>query len=114
MITPEGFNLGPFFVHYYGIIIMVGVLCGGFLAANRAKKVNIDPEFVWDLLIWLIIGGVIGARVWHILTPPPSSISEGVTTYFYLTHPLDAIAIWNGGLGIVGAIIGGALSLFFM
>lgn len=113
MITPEGFNLGPFFVHYYGIIIMVGVLCGGFLAANRAKKVNIDPEFVWDLLIWLIIGGVIGARVWHILTPPPSSISEGVTTYFYLTHPLDAIAIWNGGLGIVGAIIGGALSLFF-
>jgi phosphatidylglycerol:prolipoprotein diacylglycerol transferase len=68
---------------------------------------------VWDLLIYLIIGGVIGARLWHIFTPPPSSIERGITTAYYLTHPLDAMAIWNGGLGIPGAVIGGAVVLYF-
>jgi phosphatidylglycerol:prolipoprotein diacylglycerol transferase len=61
----------------------------------------------------LIIGGVIGARLWHIFTPPPSSIEQGITTSYYLTHPLDALAIWRGGLGIPGAIIGGAVVLYF-
>jgi prolipoprotein diacylglyceryltransferase len=64
---------------------------------------------VWDLLVYLIIGGVLGARLWHILTPPPSSIAQGFTTQFYLTHPLDALAIWKGGLGIPGTIIGVSL-----
>jgi phosphatidylglycerol:prolipoprotein diacylglycerol transferase len=57
-----------------------------------------------------MIGGIIGARIWHILTPPPSS---GVTASWYLTHPLDAMAIWKGGLGIPGAVIGGAIVLYF-
>jgi phosphatidylglycerol:prolipoprotein diacylglycerol transferase len=67
---------------------------------------------VWDLLVYLIIGGVLGARLWHILTPPPSSIAQGFTTQFYLTHPLDALSIWKGGLGIPGTIIGGLLALY--
>ena len=45
--------------------------------------------------------------------PVASAEAQGLTTYFYLTHPLDALAIWNGGLGIPGAVIGGAIALFF-
>ncbi len=107
----DGFALGPFFIRFYGIILMLGAVAGGFLATVEVKRRGRDPEMVWDLLVYLIIGGVIGARLWHIFTPPPSSIAEGITTQYYLTHPLDALAIWNGGLGIPGAIIGGLIAM---
>lgn len=110
---PEGFQLGPVFIRFYGIILMLGALAGGWLAAREAKRRGHDPEIVWDLLIWLIIGGVIGARLWHVFTPSPSAIAEGRTTMFYLTHPFDLVNIRNGGLGIPGAVIGGIIALFF-
>jgi phosphatidylglycerol:prolipoprotein diacylglycerol transferase len=110
---PTGFEILGWKVHYYGIIIMLGVVAAAFLAARRAKLRGHDPEIVWDLLIWLIIGGIIGARLWHVFTPPPSSIERGITTAYYLTHPLDLIAVWNGGLGIPGGVIGGAIAMYF-
>ena len=109
----DGFQLGPLFIRFYGIVLMLGAVAGGWLATVELKRRDKDPEMVWDLLVYLIIGGVIGARLWHILTPPPSSIAQGFTTQFYLTHPLDALAIWKGGLGIPGTIIGGLVALFF-
>jgi phosphatidylglycerol---prolipoprotein diacylglyceryl transferase len=108
----DGFAVGPFYIRFYGIILMLGAVAGGFLAAREAQRRKQDPETIWDLLVYLIIGGIVGARIWHILTPPPSSIEQGLTTAFYLTHPLDAIAVWNGGLGIPGAVIGGAIVLY--
>ena len=110
---PEGFQLGPIFIRFYGIILMLGAVAGGWLAAREAKRRGYDPEIVWDLLIWLIIGGVVGARLWHVFTPTPSAIAEGRTTMFYLTHPFDLINLRNGGLGIPGAVIGGVVALFF-
>lgn len=107
---PEGFSIGPLFVRFYGIILMSGAVAGAFLAKREAKRRGYDPEIVWDLFVYLLIGGIIGARIWHILTPSPST---GVTTAWYLSHPLDALAIWKGGLGIPGAIIGGLIALFF-
>ena len=110
---PQGFQVGPVFVRFYGIIIMLGAVLGGWLATRGARRRGNDPEIVWDLLIWLIVGGVIGARLWHVFTPSPSAIAEGRTTLFYLTHPFDLINLRNGGLGIPGAVIGGAVALFF-
>ncbi len=110
---PEGFYIGPLFVRFYGILLMLGAVAGGWLATREAKRRGHDPEIVWDLLIYLIIGGVVGARLWHIFTPPPSSIEQGITTAWYLTHPLDALAVWEGGLGIPGAVLGGAAVLYF-
>lgn len=107
-----GFQIGPLFVHYYGIIIMSGALLAAFLTAFEARRKGEDPEFVWDALSVVLIGGVLGARIWHILTPPPSMVEQGITTMFYLTHPLDALAIWRGGLGIPGGVIGGALAMY--
>jgi phosphatidylglycerol:prolipoprotein diacylglycerol transferase len=110
---PMGFNIGPFYVRFYGIILMFGALAGSWLAVQGAKRRGQDPELVWDGLVWVLIGGIIGARLWHIFTPTPSDIAVGLTTKFYLTHPLDAINIRNGGLGIPGAVIGGMIALYF-
>jgi phosphatidylglycerol---prolipoprotein diacylglyceryl transferase len=108
-----GINIGPFTIAYYGIIVMAGAVAAAMMTAWLARKKGLDPEFVWDGLLWVLIGGIVGARLWHILTPPASMVEQGITTYYYLTHPLDAIAIWNGGVGIPGAIIGGGLALYF-
>ncbi|RJP52351.1 MAG: prolipoprotein diacylglyceryl transferase [Anaerolineaceae bacterium] len=98
---------------WYGVILMLGAVGGAWLAAREVKRRGGDPEIVWDLLVYLIIGGVIGARLWHVFTPPPSSIEQGITTAYYLTHPLDLINLRKGGLGIPGAVIGGAIALYF-
>jgi len=110
---PMGFQVGPLYVHFYGIILMIGALAGGWLASVEARRRGYDPEIVWDGLIWVLIGGILGSRIWHILTPPQSMVDQGITAGWYLTHPLDAIAIWRGGLGIPGAVIGGIIALYF-
>lgn len=111
-IDGQGIHLGFLYIRFYGIILMSGALAGAWLASVEARRRGQDTEFVWDGLIWVLIGGIIGARVWHILTPPPSMVEQGITTLWYLTHPLDMLAIWRGGLGIAGAVIGGAIALY--
>lgn len=109
---PEGFYIGTLFIHFYGVIIMFGAILAAWLASVEAKRRGYNPEIIWDVMPWLLIAGIIGARIWHILTPPASMVEMGITTKYYLTHPLDAINIRAGGLGIPGAVIGGALALY--
>jgi len=109
---PTGFFIGPIYIRFYGIILMLGAVAAAFLAEHEARRRKFNPEFVWDGLIWVLIGGIIGARLWHVFTPPPSMIAAGFTTQYYLTHPLDLINTRLGGLGIPGAVIGGALALY--
>lgn len=97
---------------YYGIIITFGALLAAVLATREARRRGQDSDLVWDGLIWLLIGGIVGARLWHVFTPTPSLVAEGKTTWFYLTHPLDLIWTREGGLGIPGGVIGGAIALF--
>ena len=77
---PQGFQLGPIYIHFYGILIMLGALAAAYLSTREAQRRGIDPEYVWDMLSWLLIGGIVGARIWHILTPPLSSVELGLTT----------------------------------
>lgn len=113
----DGIYLGsgetPFILYWYGVVLMSGAFFGGWLAAQRAEKRGHNPDLVWDLLVWLIIAGVAGARLWHVFTPAPSAIAAGLTTWHYLTHPLDLINLRMGGLGIPGAVIGGAIAAYF-
>jgi len=104
---------GDFIIYYYGIILMTGTLAGGWLAAREVERRGYDPEMVWDVLIWLVVGAIVGARLWHVFTPSPSSIAEGITTQYYLTHPFDLINLRRGGLGVPGGVAGGALALYF-
>lgn len=112
-IDQYGITLGPLTFHFYGLIIMVGVVVGSFLGRRLLREMGEDdPDLIWDALIWVLVLGVIGARLYHVFTPSKSLLAQGIDTRYYLTHPIDLISIWNGGLGMPGAILGGALGLW--
>ncbi len=111
-IDQFGIHIWILYIRWYGIILMLGAVAAAFLAEHEAKRRGLKSEFVWDALIWVLIAGIIGARLWHVFTPPPSMVALGYTTKYYLTHPLALIDTRAGGLGIAGAVIGGALALF--
>lgn len=108
---PPGISIGSFTITYYGIIIVFGAILGSLLASRQAKKHGQDSEIILDLLPWLLIAGIIGARLWHVFTPSASNIAAGVTTENYLKNPMEILALRKGGLGIPGGIIGGAIAM---
>ena len=109
----QGFNIGPLTIRFYAILIIIGAIAGSWLASRQTKKHGEDSEIILDLLPWLLIGGIIGARLWHVFTPSASNIAQGVTTENYLRNPIEILKMWKGGLGIPGGVIGGALALIF-
>lgn len=108
-MSPIAFQIGPIAVHWYGILIVAGILSATYLSSYLAKLRGRDPEFVWDALVWCVFLGVVGARLYHVLTPTPSM---GVSQWYYFQNPAKIFAIWEGGLGIYGAVAGGALGLY--
>jgi phosphatidylglycerol:prolipoprotein diacylglycerol transferase len=83
-------------------------MLGALAAAYLAKNAGYNPEYIWDMLLYVVIAAVIGARIYHVF-----SSSEGglIGWEYYKQNPWEIFAIWQGGLGIYGAIIGGALGL---
>ena len=117
---------GHYLMKFYALIIILGAFLAGYLGSILAKRRGHNPEIVWDVLFWVVLAGIVGARVWHILTPPQSMVDQGFDTAYYLNlnHwvPVDllsftiylpaALATPNGGLGIPGAVIGGVVAFY--
>ena len=119
-----GLELGPFDLfgltvhpvfHWYGLIIVTGIFAAAWLAAWMARRDDKDPEHVWNGLVWVVVLAVIFARAWHVLFPSISAVEAGRTTRWYLSHFFDLrdgpLIVWNGGLSIFGAVLGGALGV---
>jgi phosphatidylglycerol:prolipoprotein diacylglycerol transferase len=109
-----GLTMNPTF-HWYGLIIVTGILAAAMVAAWMARRDDKDPDHVWNGVLWVVIVGVIFARLWHVLFPSITSVEEGRTAQWYLTHPFDfnngPFIIWSGGLSVFGAVLGGALGI---
>ncbi|MFH7025697.1 MAG: prolipoprotein diacylglyceryl transferase [Heteroscytonema crispum UTEX LB 1556] len=97
---PILFKLGPLTIRWYGLLIASAVLIGVTLSQYLAKRRNVNPELLSDLSIWLVIGAIPAARLYYVLF----QWSE------YAQHPERIIAIWQGGIAIHGAIIGGVVA----
>ncbi len=110
---PYGIHIGPLYFRYYGFILMFGALAAALVSRRLLSKTDKDPDIVWDALIWVLIFGVVGARLYHVFTPSKSLLDAGIDTRYYLTHPLQILMTWQGGLGMPGAIIGGVIGLYF-
>ena len=106
-----GICLGPLPIRFYGIIIVLGILVGGFVATREARWRGENSDRIWDALIWIAIAGIIGARLYHVFsTPAGCTETTPICGWpWYRNHPLDALMIWNGGLGIFGALLAGGL-----
>ncbi|MBO5305330.1 MAG: prolipoprotein diacylglyceryl transferase [Clostridia bacterium] len=100
----DEFVLNPvafFSVHWYGIIIVLGMVAAFFYATYRAKQIGVKSDDMLDLAIFLIPCSVIGARLYYVLT-----------TLDEYDSFLEVIAIWNGGLAIYGGVIAGILTVW--
>ncbi len=109
-MNPVIISIGPFAVTWYGLLIVVGAVIGAWVATIEARRRGEDPEHVWNVLPWLLIAGIIGARLYHVFSNPVG----GLGWSWYREHPLDIINFWSGGfrgLGIFGAVLGGFIAL---
>lgn len=113
---PIAFQIGPVTVYWYGLLIATGALVGAWLASLEAQRRGWDPDHVWNALVVCLILGLIGARLYHVISSPAGN-AQGWD--YYRENPLDIIRFWqNGqltgisGLGIYGAIVGGLAGLF--
>jgi phosphatidylglycerol:prolipoprotein diacylglycerol transferase len=109
----EGLSLGPLLLRWNGLLIALGIAAGALLSAREAQRYRYDPEVIYHLFLPLTMWGIVGARLWHILTPPLSSVELGLTTQYYFSHLTDLAAFWVGGFGIPGAWISGTLALYY-
>ncbi|WP_340084822.1 prolipoprotein diacylglyceryl transferase [Siminovitchia sp. FSL H7-0308] len=95
-LNPVAIELGPLPVHWYGIIIVLGIAIALYLAMREGQKHKLDKEIFPDLLIWAIPISILSARAYYVL----------FQWEYYSQNPGDIIKVWEGGIAIHGALIG--------
>ncbi len=100
---PIALTLGPIALRWYGIFFAVGFVIGYFIMQYMFKKRSYDTNDLDRLLLFIFVGTVIGARLGHCLIYEPD---------FYLSHPLEILKIWHGGLASHGGTVGVLLAIF--
>ncbi|HLR20122.1 MAG TPA: prolipoprotein diacylglyceryl transferase [Staphylococcus sp.] len=96
-IDPVAFQFGPLSVHWYGIIIGVGILLGYFIAQESVKRIGFDSDTLVDIIFWSAIFGFVVARLYFVVFQWP----------YYIQNPIEIPMIWHGGIAIHGGLIGG-------
>jgi phosphatidylglycerol:prolipoprotein diacylglycerol transferase len=100
-INPVIFQLGGFELRWYSLAVLAAVLAALLIAVHIARRKGIPPAAIYSAAPWVLLGGILGARLFHVL----DHLS------YYLAHPAQVMAIQQGGLAIWGALIGGGLAL---
>ncbi len=94
----NGFHLGSLFIHFYGLMYVVGITLAIVITRRRWRNAGGDPALVADVATWAVPAGIIGGRIYFDITTP-----------FDIPHVWYGLfAVWSGGLGIWGGIAGGA------
>ncbi len=93
---------GPLTIRYYGLVLLLAMIAAILLSIKIASWYQIQKEKIIDLAIYLIIGGLIGARIYEIF----------LEFSYYQNNPLAIFKVWQGGLAIHGGIIGGFIALY--
>ncbi len=97
-------NIGPLALHAYGLMLAIGVLVAAKIADVRWRRTGHDPKVIAEIAVPVVVGGVIGARVYHLFTG--YKWSEGGI--------VGAFEIWKGGLSIWGAVAGGLIAVLII
>src|SRR5688572_9380650 len=109
MIDPVIFTIRlfgfEFVLRWYGVIVMIGIIAGSLIVERELKRRGEDGERIWDVLIWVLPIGILGARLWYVL-----NATLGGNRY-YMENPAQIINIPQGGLHIFGGFLFGAAAL---
>lgn len=103
-IDPIAFRLFDWPVHWYGLIIGLGIVIAYWMIIKEAKRKFLDEEKVSDIIFWTIIMGFIGARIYYVL----------FRFDYYLANPTHIFSIWEGGIAIYGGILAGLVTIFVL
>lgn len=98
-------QLGPVPVRAYALCIIVGIVAAIWLAERRWVARGGSPGVISDIALWAVPFGIVGGRLYHVVTDPQLYFGPG-------RDPWRAFAVWNGGLGIWGAVALGALGVW--
>ena len=97
----KGFSIGPLSIHYYGVIIALGLLLAVLYAFRRRKEFGILEEDLTDGILWVVPFAIVCARLYYCV----------FTWETYRDNPVEILYIWKGGLAIYGGVIGAALGV---
>jgi phosphatidylglycerol:prolipoprotein diacylglycerol transferase len=106
-LDPVAFSLGPLEVRWYGLVYAAGFFLGYYvlkLAAERGLLPGMTKKLAEDYIFQLMLGSIIGARLFYVIFYNPA---------YYLTHLIDILAVWKGGLSIHGGLIGAAIVTWY-
>ena len=96
-------DLGFIKIYYYTIFILLAIVSATYLIIKEARKQNIDKDFLIDTIYYVIIFGILGARLYYVI------FEWG----YYSKNPLEIFAVWHGGLAIHGVIIAGLIFILY-
>lgn len=100
----NSFSIGPLTIHWYAIIIVIGIVVATIWTNARLTKRGGEPWVVIDIALWAVVLGLLGARLYHVFTHPADYFYEGANLW-------AVFFIWEGGNAIIGALIGGAVGV---
>jgi prolipoprotein diacylglyceryl transferase len=99
------FDLATFRIHAYALCILAGIILATIITSRRLTKRGAEPGVVLDIILWAVPLGIVGARIYHVLTHPGDYFFEGADL-------LRTLYIWEGGNAIFGSLIGGAVGAY--
>jgi phosphatidylglycerol:prolipoprotein diacylglycerol transferase len=97
---PVLLEFGGFEIRSYGVVVAVSLLIGLWLSTREAERKGLDPKLIQDFALYGLLGGIIGARLYFVLFSAPG---------YFLQHPWEIFAVWSGGIGVIGSLVGGFL-----
>ncbi|MGC8824879.1 MAG: prolipoprotein diacylglyceryl transferase [Bacteroidales bacterium] len=102
-VNPEIFHIGPLAVRWYGLMFALAFITGYYIFKFFFKQEGYKIELLDQLTVYVAVGIIVGARLGHVLFYDPG---------YYLSNPLEILAIWKGGLASHGAAIGLLITLY--
>ena len=98
---PRGFDIGPLSIHYYGLIIAIGLMLAVFYCSKRASQFGLNEDTLLDGVLWVTPVAVICARIYYC----------AFSWELYADNPISVLYIWEGGIAIYGSVIGAILGV---
>ena len=107
-VDPVLVHFGPLSIHWYGVIMTLAIFLGALVASRFVSRHGGDSNVLWDMLLWVLIPAIIGARLYFVFIQSPRG-PNGINQY--LADPIEILQIWRGGIHIYGALIFGGIAL---